>query len=669
MVRPVIFTLCIASALTVPFTQGYAAEQPTPVESTSSSMPPPGAGSPEGDVQRPTVTFDRALHFIAAEGSDVPLPPGIYGVEQAGQERLRLVPGKSQPPIEIQATSIAHDESLSAPVSLAVIEEGQDDQVHVVFLLPSGQGLDAMGSFTGTRSRGTVSALSAVQVQTAVAQSKLTTQQMSVYLTVPVPGSRVKGRQPAAPATTKGKWITWNYLYMNHPEIVAQALAEVQAGKRPLIAVSGLASTTELNDMLKTNWSAEVAKMTATQRGVTTRGVDAIYESQTSASSTIAAAFPLPTRDLGHVWSGQRSTTTIMVTVPFDGYIEALFKLESARRRFRIVNLVSYTGEFVHGQPVVAQQAQGGRYEDIRPKGGADRTLISMAGFASINVKARQQVAVTVAFEPDPGAGPPVGNYQESLELNAFGTGGGHWARTVPIRASSNGINFGVLFYPEQGHAATLTNQTVEYPIVITNAAGTPALASLTAQALPPGVTMDPLNVSVPGQATLRQTLRFHVTDAAPDGSAQPIVVRLNSGGQVRSVDLSMSIYHPFLFWCESISDSPNCDYIPGVGDQGWLIKDGVHVRKLKVWVQRTGEIAWFIDMFNGNDPYVDIGGTDFRVNLWFRDEPRVSDAIEGNIGPSTTHQYYSHNFVHGWIADHFLTIADRGLGLRAEKR
>ena len=54
-----------------------------------------------------------------------------------------------------------------------------------------------------------------------------------------------------------GTWITWNYLAMNHPEVVAQTFADVQAGKKPLSVLAAYASQPELNDMLKTNWSAE----------------------------------------------------------------------------------------------------------------------------------------------------------------------------------------------------------------------------------------------------------------------------------------------------------------------------------------------------------------------------------------------------------------------------
>ncbi|MBU6434615.1 MAG: hypothetical protein KJS98_15005, partial [Nitrospirae bacterium] len=172
MLRPLLFTLCIMSTLTASFTGTQAAEAPAAAEiTTPSSTLRIDAASTEAAVQRPAVTFDRTIHFIAGEGSDVQLSAGRYGVERAGHERLRLLPSDNQPPIEIQAASIEHDESLPAPVSLAVIEEGQDDQVHLVLLLPDGQGLDATGTFSGTRSRGSrVQPINRLQMQQALNQ-------------------------------------------------------------------------------------------------------------------------------------------------------------------------------------------------------------------------------------------------------------------------------------------------------------------------------------------------------------------------------------------------------------------------------------------------------------------------------------------------------------------
>jgi hypothetical protein len=102
----------------------------------------------------PTITQDRPVHFIAPDGSDVQLPAASYHIEQSGESGLRLAREEAQA-IEIQATKIAHGESVSAPLAMAVVEEGKEDDLHLVLVLAGGQGLEAVGSmYDGSRARG-----------------------------------------------------------------------------------------------------------------------------------------------------------------------------------------------------------------------------------------------------------------------------------------------------------------------------------------------------------------------------------------------------------------------------------------------------------------------------------------------------------------------------------
>jgi hypothetical protein len=502
MLRPLILTLCIVSTLTVSFTGSQAAEPPAAAEITSpSSTLRADAASTEATVQRPSVTFNHAIHFIAGEGSDVQLSPGTYGVEQAGQERLRLVPSDSQPPIEIQATNIPHEEGVSSPIAMAVIEEGQDDQVHLVLVLPGGQALDAAGTFSGTRSRATVSStLNYTQVQYAVSQFKVTPQQSMPLFRVPPAAAASKVTPPAESVENSGpgKWVTWNYLYMHHPEIVAQALADVQTSKQPRTSVAGLASGAELNDMLKTNWSAEVSRLNAareagmTQPGVTPRGlpgglslsdqVTAVNPQKSPLSDQFTAVTPkksplsdqftavpqktplspflkalpvqLPTRNLGSVWAGQRAMAIVSITAPADGYVEGRFNLNATNRHFRIVNAIAYTGEVVNKTLAVSLIIPGGQYQDVVLDPANPPAQISKAGFVSILANKGQRIDFTIAFEPVGLGMTPVGDNEATLQLsgatsseinilsNAPAT---TWMRTASIRARFEGINFGVL--------------------------------------------------------------------------------------------------------------------------------------------------------------------------------------------------------------------------------
>jgi hypothetical protein len=116
----------------------------------------------------PTITQDRPVHFIAPDGSDVQLPAASYLIEQSGESGLRLAREGAQA-IEIQATKIAHGESVSAPLAMAVVEEGKEDDLHLVLVLAGGQGLEAVGSYDGSLARGLrVLPLTPIQIQNAL---------------------------------------------------------------------------------------------------------------------------------------------------------------------------------------------------------------------------------------------------------------------------------------------------------------------------------------------------------------------------------------------------------------------------------------------------------------------------------------------------------------------
>jgi hypothetical protein len=628
----------------------------------------------------PTITLERPAHFTAPDGSDVQLPATSYRIEQAGESSLRLLKGGT-PPIEIQATKIVHDESVMSPTAVAVMEEGQDDTVHLLLVLPGGQALDAAGSFSGARSRGTFSPmLTTLQVQHAVSQARVASQPAPQQS---APGSSVTIiRVPAGVGTVKppssvklgpGKWINWTYLQVNSPEIVAQALADVQAGKRPRSFIAGLGTPAELNEMLKTNWAAEVARLNAAKQApVTTRGLPPVV---TASPSVLARPLPaLPVQDLGATYSGEHHTRTFHVTAVEDGHLTAELNISDVRgKRFRIDKAVAYTGEFILGTAQVYRMASGGDFEDIRSKNSSDPTKVSMAGYVLLDVKAGQRVEVTVAFEPHASIGPPVGSYDTTLQLN--------WHRpdttvaayqTVPLRAYCNGIHFGLIAYAEQAYAITLTDQSVDYPIVLTNSGTTPISGTFSAPQLPPGVKMNPLSMNIPPNSTQRATLRFNVIgQSAQDGPNQDMAVAFNYGGQSRPINLSISIYHPWLWWCTSM-DTGACGQTAGVpgldlgqtfaGLYYFGLGGGASFKQVQVWIKTDGQWWWKIDTFNNKT--VDVGGSDFNVVLAFTANPLVTDTFNVHIGPSTENQYYERLNLHPWISSNFLTAAQTGVTL-----
>jgi hypothetical protein len=137
-----------------------------------------------------TITLDQAVHFIGTDGSDAVADPGDYSVE-AAQEWLRLIPGtERRNALLIEANAITHEEILTSPMAISLPgEEGETADIHhVVLLLPDGQSLDAVGTYSGIRPRGLLKRVaSRPRIRRAVqaVQSKVRTTTQKVVQAVP----------------------------------------------------------------------------------------------------------------------------------------------------------------------------------------------------------------------------------------------------------------------------------------------------------------------------------------------------------------------------------------------------------------------------------------------------------------------------------------------------
>lgn len=100
------------------------------------------------------IQLDKAVHFSAPDGSDAVAPPGTYRVDQTEETKLKLVPageGEQKPAIIVQAMATQYEESLAGSLALSI--PYKEDEHHVILLLPEGKALDAVGSYSGLRSR------------------------------------------------------------------------------------------------------------------------------------------------------------------------------------------------------------------------------------------------------------------------------------------------------------------------------------------------------------------------------------------------------------------------------------------------------------------------------------------------------------------------------------
>lgn len=616
----------------------------------------------QADQSAPTITLDRAMHFSGPDGLNLVVASGTYRVE-AHKRQLRLTPADrptdEKASLYILASSTTHEEAVPAPVAMVVTEKENDDQVHLVLLLPENTGWEAIGSMSGVTSRATsFSRLSRVQMQQAYAQQRKIAESPNQLQPIKVPSS-VAALKPAAPtpgarASGPGRWVTWNYLAMHHPQVVAQALADVQAGILPITAVGGLASPVELNEILKTDWKSEVVRMKALRSSalapqrVTPRAIDptgktaagipsgpAPLKPSTNSLTPVSFSLPLEPKDLGEVYSGHPVSRTVTLTVPEDGVMLAFLGPDAIKKRFRVHRVRTYTGEFTQGRPSIEKEYQG----------------------VEMPVKRGQLVEIEVAFEPDPGAGPPVGNYEALLEIDGVGQTGKRWKRTSAIRARCMGIDFGLLALAEVGHVTTLTDQTVEMPLILTNPGPQQYQGQITATQLPLGVTMEPVNF-VHSMGTQRFPLRFRVAKTAREGLSQAIVVQVTGIGQVpftRRVDLSMTIFHPTVFWCFGRGGWCPTKDIPGIDN----VTNNVNDQRLwetNVWIRDDGNWGW--DATVGNLNIIDIGGTEMSVEIYF-DGP-VMDQVRGNVGPGS--ETFTRARGHTWIRDNYLIAAERGV-------
>ncbi len=111
------------------------------------SIPAAGANTSKTS----SIQLEQAVHFVTPGGENILVEPGTYEIERA-EEWLRLIPGERRDAILIQAHATSHDKELKTPQALSVSDKDAD-QHQVLLLLPDGTGWEAIGSYSGLRSR------------------------------------------------------------------------------------------------------------------------------------------------------------------------------------------------------------------------------------------------------------------------------------------------------------------------------------------------------------------------------------------------------------------------------------------------------------------------------------------------------------------------------------
>ncbi len=102
-----------------------------------------------------TVTFEKAVHFIAPDGSPVIVDAGDYTAEQA-QDWIRLIPGKERyNALLIEAQKGTNETNIDELIALSLpgSTDKELDLHHLMLMLPNGQTLEATGSYSGIQPR------------------------------------------------------------------------------------------------------------------------------------------------------------------------------------------------------------------------------------------------------------------------------------------------------------------------------------------------------------------------------------------------------------------------------------------------------------------------------------------------------------------------------------
>ncbi len=148
-----------------------------------------GAAASAAVPELATITLEKPVYFLGTDGSPAIAGAGQYIVEPA-EDWIRLIPDERRNALLIEANSTNHEEVLSDPMAISLHGKGQDnpDVHHVIYLFPSGRSLDAVGTYSGIRTRGLFKRIaSRPRIRQAVQNVRSTVQTMAQKVGQAVP--------------------------------------------------------------------------------------------------------------------------------------------------------------------------------------------------------------------------------------------------------------------------------------------------------------------------------------------------------------------------------------------------------------------------------------------------------------------------------------------------
>ncbi len=118
----------------------------------SASSQSPARTKPSGEL--PVLQLNQPVQFLSSDGLPSNIPSGTYQVTTPSPDTLQLTSPSTGEGQNLHATTMTHTESLAAPYVFLIEEAGEKGHVHLILLLPDGQGLDAEGRLEQIQSRG-----------------------------------------------------------------------------------------------------------------------------------------------------------------------------------------------------------------------------------------------------------------------------------------------------------------------------------------------------------------------------------------------------------------------------------------------------------------------------------------------------------------------------------
>lgn len=101
------------------------------------------------------IYLEKPVHFLSPDGNGLEVQPGTYTVESAG-EGIRLMTPEKEEGLLLEAQQDKNDGALDTSVALSLPgdAEGEADLHYIVLMAPTGESLQALGTYSGIQQRG-----------------------------------------------------------------------------------------------------------------------------------------------------------------------------------------------------------------------------------------------------------------------------------------------------------------------------------------------------------------------------------------------------------------------------------------------------------------------------------------------------------------------------------